>query len=119
MAILSAMSHALGRHGLRRCRRHFQRHREDGALPRSCALRDDVAAHATRELARDGETQARAMRHTLATAAIVQIEQLLGRGGIEAATLVADVEMPEPVTNPRRDAHASTAILVGVVEKVF
>ena len=48
-------------------------------------MREHVAAHAARELPRDREPQARAMRDAFTAAAIVQIEQFLRGGGLEAA----------------------------------
>src|SRR3954464_10614287 len=105
MAIRSGIHGSPGGHAA--VRREPERDAEDGALSGSGAVRDDVAAHAPRELARDGETETRAMRHAITAAAVVRVEQPFGDVGREAAAAITDVEPPAAVDDAGRDLHAA------------
>src|SRR5688572_13898179 len=80
-------------------------HRENGAAARPAARRGDVPTHATRELPRDGQTQAGAVGDALTVGvvwpatAVMQIEQTLGHMRFEAPTFIADVEPPAAVAH--------------------
>src|SRR4249919_567105 len=119
MAMRSAMCSALRNSRQRRLWRQQQSHGEYRTQPGAGAVSGDVTAHATRELARDGESKTRAVGHTLPAAAIVQVEQFLGSLRREAAPLVANLEAPSAFAGGRGEPDAAAAVLVSIVQQVF
>src|SRR6187399_1627174 len=89
---------------LRRCQ--GQGYGEDCTLPRSRAARGDVSTHAARQLARNRQSQARAVCHAIAAAAVVEVEQLVGDLRSEAATPVTDVQPPASIAHDACQPHA-------------
>src|SRR6186713_1617373 len=119
MAMRSAMRSALRNPWQRRLWRQQHGHGEYRALPGASAVSGDVTAHATRELARDCESETRAVGDALPAAAIVEVEQFLCRLLCEAAPLVANLEAPPALAGCRGKPDATAAILVSVVQQVF
>src|SRR5262245_52238660 len=103
MAMRSAMRRFLPREA--------EGHRENGAAAGSGTERRDLAAHSPGELSRDRQAQSRAVRHAIATATIVDIEQFLGGLRRESASLVGDLEMPVVGADGGRKLHLAAAVL--------